>query len=248
MQLAGIELSEDNFPDHLGVIMDGNGRWAEVRGKSRNRGHRAGMQTLKKMLETIELTPIKTVSLYVFSRENWKRSEEELNGLFNLLRQFYKSEYPKLKKRGVKIIHSGDSGGLEADVVRIMRTMVEETVDNTGKVLNLCLNYSGRDELTRAVRKIVAEGIPEEEITESVLYDHLDNPDAGCIDLLIRTSGELRISNFSLWQCAYSEFYFTDVYWPDFTDEHLAKAILSYQSRERRFGGRINEGKEVNLA
>jgi len=248
MQLAGIQLSDNNFPDHLGVIMDGNGRWAEIRGKSHNRGHRAGTQTLRKILEIIERTPIKTVSLFVFSKENWKRSKEELRGLFNLLRQFYRSDYPTLRKRGVKIIHSGDFESLEDDVVEIMRTMVSETADNPGKVLNLCLNYSGRDELTRAVRRIVAEGIAEEDITEAVIFNHLDNPENGCIDLLIRTSGELRISNFSLWQCAYTELYFTDVYWPDFTEEHLAEAILSYQTRERRFGGRINEGKEVRLA
>lgn len=248
MLLGGIELEEGGFPVHLGIIMDGNGRWAEARGLSRNRGHKAGMQTLKHILEVIEETPVKVVSLYVFSKENWKRSPDELKGLFNLLRQFYRSEYATLRKRGVKILHSGDFDGLEEDVVGILRRMVAETGDNPGKVLNLCLNYSGRDELTRAMRRIAAAGVPPEAIDESLIFDSLDHPEIGCVDLLIRTSGELRISNFSLWQCAYSEFYFTDVFWPDFDVQELARAVLSYQNRERRFGGRVNAGKEVRLA
>lgn len=238
MQIAGYELAEDCFPRHLGIIMDGNGRWAKQRGVSRNHGHRAGMQTLKKILEVIDKTPTSIVTLYCFSKENWKRSKEELDGLWNLLRQFYRSEFPTLKKRGVRIVHSGDTRDLAADIIQIIDKMVGETRENPGKVLNLALNYSGRDEMTRAVARLISSGVSADQVTEEMLAANLDHPELGDMDLLIRTSGELRVSNFSLWQLAYTEFYFTEVYWPDFKERHLAEAIHAYQQRERRFGGR----------
>ena len=241
MQIAGIELDDNKFPAHIGLIMDGNSRWAKKKRYPKIRGHRAGLRALKKILKLIETTPSRIITIYAFSKENWKRTAKELDGLFSLLRQFYKTEYPDLKKRQVKILHSGDTKGLEKDIIQIIKTMVRETKNNKGKVLNLALNYSGRDELTRVVKKIIKKNIPGKNITENLLLENLDNPGLGEIDLLIRTSGELRISNFCLWQLAYSELYFTDTLWPDFTDKDFALALLSFQKRNRRFGGRDAE-------
>jgi len=239
MVLAGIELDDNKFPMHLGLIMDGNSRWAKKRSLLKLQGHRAGAKALKRILESIEKTPIKTVTIYAFSKDNWKRSKSELDGLFTILRQFYKSDYPKLKKRQVKILHSGDTSGLEADIIDILEKMTRETKDNKGKVLNLALNYSGRNEIVRVMQELIGQGIPPDEITEELISARLDNPETGDVDLLIRTSGELRISNFCLWQLAYSELYFTETLWPDFTEKDLAEALYSFQVRERRFGGRI---------
>lgn len=238
MQLSGLELDEQNFPRHVGIIMDGNGRWAEERNISRNRGHRAGMVALRELLKVIDDTPIEIVSVFSFSKENWKRSQEELKGLFNLLRQFFRSDFNDLCKRQVKVVHSGDYHGLESDIIDIITEMQTKTASNTGKILNFALNYSGRNELVRAAARLLKEGVAAEQVDESLFAGCLDNPELGDIDLLIRTSGEMRISNFSLWQLAYAELYFTDVYWPDFTGRHLAEAVYSFQQRERRFGGR----------
>ena len=247
MNIAGIDLAEDRFPGHIGIIMDGNGRWAKARGLSRNRGHRAGMQALKGLLELIERTPVKTLTLFCFSKENWKRSQEELDGLFQLLRQFYKSEYPTLKKRKVRILHSGSAEGLPADIVVIFERMTSETALNNGKIINLAMNYGGRDELVRACRRIVAAGAAAESVTEDSFQAVLDHPEIGDIDLVIRTSGELRISNFCLWQSAYAELYFTEAYWPDFSERHFAEAVGEYQKRERRFGA-VTGGQEAEVA
>lgn len=238
MELSGIELDGANFPHHLGIIMDGNGRWAEARGVSRSRGHRAGMIALREILKEIERTPIKIVSVFSFSKENWKRSQDELKGLFNLLRQFFRSDFNDLCRRGVKVVHSGDYSGLEPDIIKILDGMQEKTAANTGKILNLALNYSGRHELVRAAAKAVAAGVAPDLLDEAAFAGYLDHPELGDIDLLIRTSGEMRISNFALWQLAYAELYFTEIYWPDFTAHHLAEAVASFQQRERRFGGR----------
>lgn len=229
-------MADDKFPQHVGIIMDGNGRWASERGYSRQRGHNAGMQALKDFLNLLEKTPVHIATLFCFSKENWKRSQDELDGLFQLLRQFYRSEFPTLKKRKVHVLHSGDYAGLPPDVVRIFETMQKETRDNKGKVLNLAMNYSGRDELMRAARRLLLQGGSPEDINEEVLAALLDHPELGDIDLVIRTSGEQRLSNFSLWQSAYAELYFTNIYWPDFSDKDFAEAILAYQGRERRFG------------
>jgi len=236
MKIADIELDDGRFPDHVGIIMDGNGRWAKARGYSRNRGHRAGMQALKKFLTLVQKTPVKAVTLFCFSRENWKRSQEELDGLFHLLRQFYKSEYPTLKKRRVRVLHSGDTGGLPDDIVQIFRVMAEETASNDGKILDLAMNYSGRDEIVRACRRLMERGCTPVAIDEDLFREGLDHPWLPDVDLVIRTSGELRISNFCLWQSAYAELWFTERYWPDFSDRDFAEAVEAFQKRERRFG------------
>ncbi|HPH01424.1 MAG TPA: polyprenyl diphosphate synthase [Spirochaetota bacterium] len=236
MKIADIELDDERFPDHVGIIMDGNGRWAKARGYSRNRGHRAGMQALKKFLTLVQKTPVKAVTLFCFSRENWKRSQEELDGLFHLLRQFYKSEFPTLKKRRVRVLHSGDTGGLPEDIIQIFRVMAEETASNQGKILNLAMNYSGRDEIVRACRRLMERGYSPEILDEGNFREGLDHPWLSDVDLVIRTSGELRISNFCLWQSAYAELWFTERFWPDFADRDFAEAVQAFQKRERRFG------------
>lgn len=238
MKLSISDLEENQFPQHLGLILDGNRRWAKKSGLSKFRGHRAGMSKLKEVLKMVEKTPIETVTVFVFSKENWSRSKNELDGLFRLLKKFYVKEYPDLKKRGVKIYHSGDMANLDSEIGEILTKMVAETANNTGKKLNIAFNYSGRSEIQRALQKIISSGVKSEEVDEDLIGANMDNPDLGDIDLLIRTSGESRISNFFLWQIAYTELYFSDVYWPDFSQEKLDEALLDYAERERRFGGR----------
>jgi undecaprenyl diphosphate synthase len=247
MNIAGVDLADDKFPRHIGIIMDGNGRWAAERGFSRQRGHHAGMQALKDFLNLLEKTPVQAVTLFCFSKENWKRSKKELDGLFQLLRQFYRSEFSTLKKRRVRVLHSGDYQGLPEDVALIFETMQKETRENTGKVLNLAMNYSGRDEMMRAARRLLALGTAPDEVTERSFTAFLDHPEIGDIDLVIRTSGEQRLSNFCLWQSAYAELYFTKTYWPAFSEKDFAEAILAYQGRERRFGA-VSCGQESEVA
>ncbi len=238
MKLSISDLNDNQFPKHLGIILDGNRRWAKKSGLSKFRGHRAGMSKLKDVLKMVEETPIEVVTIFVFSKENWSRSQSELDGLFKLLRKFYIKEFPALKERGIKIYHSGDMENLDDDISKILTNMVEETVDNKGKKLNIAFNYSGRSEIQRALQKIVRSGVKPDDVNEDLIVANLDNPELGDIDLLIRTSGEARISNFFLWQIAYTELFFTDVYWPDFSQERLDEALLDYAERERRFGGR----------
>lgn len=236
MKIADIELEDGRFPEHVGIIMDGNGRWATARGYSRNRGHRAGMQALKRFLTLVQKTPVRVVTLFCFSRENWKRSQDELDGLFHLLRQFYRAEFPTLKRRGVRVLHSGDTDGLPDDIVDIFRIMAGETVHNEGKILNLAMNYSGRDEIVRACRRLIAAKKKPDAVDEGTFREGLDHPWLPDVDLVIRTSGELRISNFCLWQAAYAELWFTEQFWPDFSDRDFAEAVGAFQRRERRFG------------
>lgn len=236
MKIAEFDLEDERFPAHVGIIMDGNGRWATSRGYSRNRGHRAGMQALRRFLTLVQKTPVKVVTLFCFSCENWKRSQDELDGLFHLLRQFFKSEFQTLKKRKVRILHSGNTDGLPADIVAIFRRMTEETLANEGKILNLAMNYSGRDEIVRACKRLLAAKKTPASLDEEVFREGLDHPWLPDIDLVIRTSGELRLSNFCLWQAAYAELWFTDRLWPDFSEREFAEAVDAFQRRERRFG------------
>jgi len=238
MKLSISDLEDNQFPRHLGIILDGNRRWAKRSGLSKFRGHRAGMSKLKEVLKMIEKTPIEIVSVFVFSKENWGRTQSELDGLFKLLRKFFNKEFLDLKRRDIRIYHSGDMTNLDEDIRKIIFTMVEETADNKGKKLNIAFNYSGRSEIQRALQKIVKSGVKSDDVNESLIAANMDNPSLGDIDLLIRTSGESRISNFFLWQMAYTELHFSDVYWPDFSQEELDKALLDYAERERRFGGR----------
>ncbi|UOF89387.1 isoprenyl transferase [Fodinisporobacter ferrooxydans] len=228
-------------PYHVAVVMDGNGRWAKKRGLPRTAGHRAGMKVVKNIAIAADEIGIKVLTMYAFSTENWKRPRQEVDFLMRLPEEFLRLELHDLMKHNVQMRFMGALDRLPAYTQETVREAIEQTRSNTGIILNFALNYGGRREITDAIRKLaedVKEGILlPEEITEESIRSYLLTHDLPDPDLLIRTSGEIRISNFLLWQLAYSELWFTDVYWPDFTREHFYEAIRSFQLRGRRFGG-----------
>lgn len=234
------------MPVHVAVIMDGNGRWAKEKGLPRLAGHNAGMKAMKKIVDHSDKLGIKYLTVYAFSTENWKRSIAEVSGIFKLLVKYVDSDLRELVENNVKVKVLGDYSMLPQDAVRSLDRTLEETKDNTGLQFNIALNYGGRDEIKKAVQSIgekIREGLlAPEDITEETitaeLYTGAGYADVPDPELIIRTSGELRLSNFLLWQSAYSELVFPQVMWPDFTPEEYEKAIADYQSRERRFGGR----------
>lgn len=239
-------LNQERMPVHVAVIMDGNGRWAKEKGLPRLAGHNAGMKAMKKIVDHSDKLGIKYLTVYAFSTENWKRSLAEVSGIFKLLVTYVNSDLKELVENNVKVKVLGDYTTLPTDAVRSLERTLEETKDNTGLQFNIALNYGGRDEITKAVqsigRRVAAGELAPSDITEDTIagelftgFDQANVPDP---ELIIRTSGELRLSNFLLWQSAYSEMVFPKVYWPDFTPEEYEKAIADYQSRERRFGGR----------
>lgn len=238
------EIMTEQLPNHIGIIMDGNGRWATSRGLSRTEGHKAGAKNLKQLLMHILDIGIPYVSIYAFSTENFNRSKEEVTGLMNLFIQLFKSEFSFLKKENVRVCFSGRREPLPKKVLSSMDKIQEETKRGAKATLNICLNYGGQDEIIDAVKKVSAkvkngelmiENINKEQI-EANLYQLLPP-----LDFVIRTSGEMRISNFMLWQSSYAEYYFPEVYFPDFNAKEFDKALLIYQKRNRRFGGNKNE-------
>ncbi len=237
-----IQLDEKNIPKHIAIIMDGNGRWASKRALPKKAGHKAGAQTLEKISQAAIDLGVQHLTVYAFSTENWKRSEQEIKGIMDLLREYLKNYIEQAKKDNVRVHIIGDISPLDMDIQKRILELEELTKQKTGMNLHIALNYGGRDELLRAIRKIsraVAEGkYQAEEIGEKELEQYLDTANVPDPELLIRTSGEERISNFLLWQIAYSEFCFTEKLWPDFTENDLKQAIYQYQNRERRFGGR----------
>lgn len=230
------------IPEHVAIILDGNGRWAKKRGLPRAMGHKAGCETLEKIVELAGVMGIKYLTIYGLSTENWKRSAEEIGALMQLIRFYIGRMLKRAKDNNVKVIMIGDKTRFEKDIIQGIDRMVDETKDNTGLVLTLALNYGGRDEIVRAARKLVTdyrdEGLEVSGIDETVFASYLDTAKIPDPDLLIRTSGELRLSNYLLWQLAYTELYVTDCLWPDFDNDELEKAVIAYNSRERRFGGR----------
>jgi undecaprenyl diphosphate synthase len=216
--------------------MDGNGRWAELRGLPRIEGHRRGVERVQELIETAREIGIKALTLYAFSLENWQRPTSEVKTLMMILEIYLKRELPELMAKDVVFKTIGDIQRLPEDIRILIREVKEKTASNKGLILTAALSYSGRDEILRAIRKILSSGIRPEELTEEVFASCLDTADLSAPDLIIRTSGEMRISNFLLWQGAYSELYFTDTLWPDFTKEEFLLAIQAYQQRERRFG------------
>ncbi|MDW8102030.1 MAG: isoprenyl transferase [Anaerolineae bacterium] len=225
-----------NLPKHIGFIMDGNGRWAKQRGLPRLAGHRAGAENLRRVLRACGEWGIKYVTIYAFSTENWGRPREEVEGLFNLLNQYIDQSLPELVKEGVQVRHIGRMDGVPEELQEKIRQVVEATKENDRLILCVAFNYGGRTEIVDAVRKIVAKGYKPEEINEELISSHLYTAGIPDPDLIIRTAGEMRLSNFLLWQSAYAEYYSTPVYWPDFDEEELYKALLDYSRRERRFG------------
>ena len=226
---------------HIAIIMDGNGRGAAERGLPRAEGHRQGVESVRRTVEASLELGVTHLTLFSFSSENWARPKQEINDLFGLLRRFVRRDLADLHKNGVKIRVIGTRVGLAADLLRLIDDAIELTKDNTALNLTIAFNYGARDEIARAARRIaedVASGvIAPAEVTPERLGTYLDTADLPDPDLLIRTSGELRLSNFLLWQLAYSEFVFIDAYWPDFSREQLEAAIAEYQRRSRRFGG-----------
>ncbi|MBG9980028.1 isoprenyl transferase [Facklamia sp. DSM 111019] len=233
----------EKIPKHVAIIMDGNGRWAKKRMMPRVFGHRKGVETLKEIVIRANELGIKILTVYAFSTENWSRPEDEVNFLLNLPKDFFDSFLSQLNKNNVKVDYIGDANRLPEETQAIMQEGLAQTSNNTGMILNIALNYGSRQEITQAVQLIatkVAQGelIPNE-INEELIDAHLMTRFLGAYsapDLMIRTSGELRLSNFLLWQLAYSEFYFTDILWPDFKPEQFDEAITEYSKRKRRFG------------
>ncbi len=225
------------LPNHIAIIMDGNRRWAKQHGLSKLEGHRTALKNLHSILEYLDERQIKYVTIFLFSTENWNRSEDEIWGLFQLFEETLNKEIDYLHKRGVNIRHLGQLDQLPSSLQLAIKRAEELTKNNTNKTLSLAVNYGGRAEILNAVRRLIAEGIPPQNIDEKLFSSYLYTAGLPDVDLLIRTSGELRTSNFLIWQSAYSEFYFTDVLWPNFDKKELEKALVAYSQRQRRFGG-----------
>jgi undecaprenyl diphosphate synthase len=229
------------LPSHIAIIMDGNGRWARRRNRPRVAGHRAGIESVRETLETSTALGIDVLTLYAFSTENWKRPRTEVETLMGLLREYLRKEIDNLDRNNIRFNTLGDTSGLSNVIQEELVHAIDRTRTNDGLRFNVALNYSGRDELRHAMNAILAEAREDprllDGITEEDIARHLYTADLPDPDLLIRTSGELRVSNFLLWQIAYSEIWVTETMWPDFRKQHLYEAIIAYQKRERRYGG-----------
>ena len=233
--LAQIDLSR--LPRHVAVIMDGNGRWAKKRFLPRIAGHRAGVEAVRDSVDTATRLGIEVLTLYAFSVENWKRPAYEIEALMTFLKEYLRKEIDNLDRKNIRFQTIGRTEDLDESVRVELAGAIQQTSKNTGMVLNVALNYGGRVEIVDAVRSLIKAGTPPETITEAELAKHLYTHDLPDPDLMIRTSGEFRISNFLLWQLAYAEIYITDVFWPDFRLPNFFTAIIDYQKRDRRFGG-----------
>lgn len=236
--LAGID--QARLPCHIAVIMDGNGRWAKQRGKPRIFGHRAGADSVKSIVDTCARLQIEAVTLYAFSTENWKRPKAEVSGLMSMLKRFLRSELKEVNRNNIRFQAIGNIGGLAEDVQKEIAVGMSATAENTGTILSVALNYGGRAEILEACKKAVqtrlADGDSIENLTEEDIERNLYTHGLPDVDLMIRTSGEMRISNFLLWQLAYSEIYVTPTLFPDFRRGEIFEAILDFQKRDRRFG------------
>jgi len=224
------------IPQHVGVIMDGNGRWAREHGLPRLEGHRAGTENIRRVLEACNEFGIKILTIYAFSTENWGRPRAEVRGLMRILEEVIDQEVQNLHKNGVQLRYVGRLEGISQRLQRAVRDAIELTKDNDGLILNVAFNYGGRSEILDAVRRLMGDGISPQELSEELFERYLYTAGLPPPDLIIRTGGEMRLSNFLIWQAAYAEYYSTPTYWPDFNQEELYKALLAYSQRERRFG------------
>jgi undecaprenyl diphosphate synthase len=247
MELNGLD--KNRLPQHVAIIMDGNGRWAKVRGKSRIEGHRRGKTSVRAIVEISRKIGIRYLSLYAFSTENWFRPRQEVHALMGLLEHYLAVEQAKMMRYGIRLLAVGDRDRLPARVRRVLERVIELTRNNQRMTVILALSYSGRDDIVRMARHLVREAqngrVDPDAINEELISEHLDTAGIPDPDLLIRTSGELRISNFFLWQIAYSELYVTPTLWPDFREREYLAALSEYQSRRRRFGRtdeQLNQG------
>ena len=229
------------IPRHIAIVMDGNGRWAKERGLARAEGHRAGAQRVKEVARTCMDVGVPFLTIYAFSKENWKRPRAEISAIMKLTEIFYQKEFRELRDEGVYFVHLGDRQGLPKPVERVLNNIERNNTDKRDLVLSIAFNYSGRSEIVRAVRLAAEESlrgtVQPQDISEEYVGSHLFTSDIPDVDLFIRTGGEMRVSNFLLWQIAYAEIWVTDVLWPDFTGDILRQAVADFGKRERRFGG-----------
>ncbi|MGN0382931.1 MAG: isoprenyl transferase [Eubacterium sp.] len=234
-----------NIPQHVAIILDGNGRWAKKKMLPRSMGHVAGAKTVEQICEDASNLGIKYLTVYAFSTENWNRSEEEVGAIMKILRNFLLDCIKRANGNDMKVRVIGERSRLDSDIIQKIQELEEATINNNGLNFTIAINYGSRDEITRAIRNIVHDAragkLSEADITEELINEYLDTAGLPYPDLLIRTSGEERLSNYLLWQLAYTEFYFTDVLWPDFDKNELINAIIKYNGRERRFGGRMED-------
>ena len=228
----------EKLPNHIAIILDGNGRWAQKKGLPRNFGHKQGVETLIKISRYCSDIGVKNLTVYAFSTENWNRPKEEVEYLMNLLKEYFQGLDKNLRKRNIKLKVIGERTNLSKELLDIINFVEENSKYNTGMILNIAFNYGGKDEIVNAVKSMMNDKVI---ISKENIDKYLYTNESGNVDLLIRTSGEQRISNFLLWQIAYAEFYFTKVHWPDFSKKELNKAIEAYQNRDRRFGGLKDE-------
>ncbi|MBQ7038499.1 MAG: isoprenyl transferase [Clostridia bacterium] len=228
-------------PEHIGIIMDGNGRWAKKRGLPRQAGHVTGAKVFRTIAKHCEKRGIKVATFYTFSTENWKRPQEEINAIMNLLREYLKESLADFKKENIRTRFIGDRSMLAPDIQELMHEAEEATANKTGMILNIAINYGGRAELATAIRAIAAKvkdgTLDPEAIDEACIEKHLYTADQPEVDLILRPSGEYRLSNFLIWQCAYAEYVFDEILWPEFTTKDLDNALAVYAGRHRRFGG-----------
>jgi undecaprenyl diphosphate synthase len=231
------EAPPETVPTHVGIIMDGNGRWANRRGLPRLAGHNAGTENVRRITIACADAGVEVLTIYAFSTENWRRPADEVFGLMRLLAQRIDREAAELHRNNVRIRHIGELEGIQPRLAERVRAAVALTRENTGLVLNVAFNYGGRQEIARAVQRIMNAGIPAEDLTEELIDQYLDTAGLPDLDLVIRTGGEMRLSNFLLWQAAYAEYYSTPICWPDFGREELYQAFAEFGRRVRRFGG-----------
>jgi undecaprenyl diphosphate synthase len=235
-ELRALGLEPETLPQHIAFIMDGNGRWARERGLPRIAGHRAGAENIRRIVENSVRFGVKHITLYAFSTENWKRPEDEVRGLMTILGEVLERETPKLHAEGVRINHLGRLDGMNPHLRRGIIAATEKTRQNSRLTLNVCFNYGGRGEIVDAVRKIVESGTRPEDITEETISRNLYCSNSPDPDLIIRTGGEQRLSNYLIWQTAYSEYWFTPLFWPDFGKDEYLQALRDYGQRLRKFG------------
>ncbi|HUV51752.1 MAG TPA: polyprenyl diphosphate synthase [Dehalococcoidia bacterium] len=231
------------IPTHVAIIMDGNGRWAKQRGLPRLAGHKAGTDNVRRVVDRFDSYGVKYLTLFAFSTENWRRPNEEISGLFRILAEMIDRETRALHEKNAKLRHLGRIDSLDKLLQEKVHKAIELTKNNSGINLSVAFDYGGRAEILDAIHRIMRDGVPPEEVNESLFGKYLYTPDVPEPDLIIRTAGEMRLSNFLIWQAAYSEFYSTLTLWPDFTDAEIEKALVAYSQRERRFGGLIAEGE-----
>lgn len=223
------------LPEHIGIIMDGNGRWARMRGSPRTFGHKQGLEAAKRVIKRASELGIRFVTLYTFSTENWKRTSEEVGFLMSLIKTHLRAELSFYAENGIRVRHMGDLAGLQADIAAEITDIEEATARYANTTVVLAINYGGRDEIVRSIRKIPADRLPT--LTESDFSSYMDIPDLPPVDLVIRSGGEKRLSNFMIWQAAYAEFYLSDALWPDWNGQYLDDALQYFKERDRRFGG-----------